>query len=67
MVFDKASVENIEELTSLRVAYLEEDGGVMGEEILQSIQKNLPEQSVQKAGVQGCGIEVPFDEMGCGG
>lgn len=24
-------------------------------------------QSVQKAGVQGCGIEVPFDEMECGG
>ena len=43
MKFDKAALNDIEKLTELRIAYLEEDGGKMEEEILLSIRHDLPD------------------------
>lgn len=43
MFFEKAAQEDIEELVTLRIAYLEEDHGVMSKEALQSIKADLPD------------------------
>lgn len=43
MNFEKATRKDIKELTSLRVAYLKEDGGEMDKSVLQSIEANLPD------------------------
>ena len=43
MIFEKASIDDIEELTALRIAYLEEDSGVMDKDVLKSIEANLPD------------------------
>lgn len=42
MTFEKATMEDIKELTALRIAYLQEDGGDMDIEILHTIKANLP-------------------------
>lgn len=42
MVFEKASSDDINELTALRIAYLEEDSGAMSEDVLASIKNELP-------------------------
>lgn len=42
MVFEKADIDDIRELTELRIAYLEEDGGAIDDEALQAIRRDLP-------------------------
>ena len=42
MTFEKATVDDIKELTALRIAYLQEDGGAVDEEVLHSIEVALP-------------------------
>lgn len=43
MIFEKAKIEDIRELVTLRIAYLEEDDGEMDNNILLSINANLPD------------------------
>lgn len=43
MVFEKAKKDDIGQLTALRIAYLEEDGGAMDKDVLTSIKSGLPE------------------------
>lgn len=43
MIFDKATMKDIGELTALRIAYLEEDSGEINGDTLLSIQNNLPD------------------------
>lgn len=47
MIFEKAKMEDISELVTLRIAYLEEDDGVMGNDILLSIKANLPDYFIK--------------------
>lgn len=43
MVFEKATIDDTKELAALRIAYLEEDHGIMDENALLSIEANLPD------------------------
>lgn len=43
MIFDKASLKDIEKWVELRIAYLEEDSGKMEQDTLFSIRHHLPE------------------------
>ena len=43
MTFEKATINDIKELTTLRIAYLQEDGGDMDQEVLQTIEVDLPD------------------------
>lgn len=43
MNFETADLNDVKELTELRLAYLQEDGGAMEHEILLSIQNSLPD------------------------
>lgn len=47
MIFEKAKIEDISELVTLRIAYLEEDDGVMENDILLSIKANLPDYFIK--------------------
>lgn len=42
MIFEKATADDISKLVTLRIAYLEEDSGVMDKDILRSIKNDLP-------------------------
>lgn len=42
MVFDKATIKDIDVLTDLRIAYLNEDSGVISNENLELMQASLP-------------------------
>lgn len=42
MIFEKATINDIEELTDLRIAYLQEDGGDMDKKVLHTIEAELP-------------------------
>ena len=42
MTFEKATIDDIKELTALRIAYLQEDGGDMDQEVLCTIEADLP-------------------------
>lgn len=42
MTFEKATIDDIKELTALRIAYLQEDGGDMDREVLRTIAADLP-------------------------
>lgn len=42
MIFDKATIEDIGVLTDLRIAYLNEDLGVISNENLELMQASLP-------------------------
>lgn len=43
MVYNKASMEDLKQLTELRVAYLTEDNGELKEKDLETIKQNLPD------------------------
>ena len=43
MIFEKATADDISKLVMLRIAYLEEDDGVMDNNVLLSIKTNLPD------------------------
>ena len=43
MTFEKATVDDIKELTALRIAYLQEDSGDMDQETLHVIEADLPD------------------------
>lgn len=43
MIFDKATTKDIEQLTELRVAYIQEDLGNVDEEDLETMRRALPE------------------------
>ena len=43
MTFDKATTKDIEQLTELRVAYIQEDLGNVDEEDLEAMRRALPE------------------------
>ena len=43
MIYNKATVKDIKELTNLRIAYLEEDNGEMDKDVILSIKTNLPD------------------------
>ena len=43
MIFEKATVDDIRELVTLRIAYLEEDSGTMNKDVLLSIKAALPD------------------------
>ena len=43
MVYNKATVEDIVQLTALRIAYLTEDNGELKEHDLEIIKRNLPD------------------------
>ena len=43
MVYNKASMEDLKQLTELRVAYLTEDNGKINERDLEAIEQNLPD------------------------
>ncbi|MCH5347834.1 MAG: GNAT family N-acetyltransferase [Oscillospiraceae bacterium] len=47
MIFEKAAIGDISELVTLRIAYLEEDGGTMDNGALVSIKTNLPDYFVK--------------------
>ena len=47
MVFEKAAIEDIRELTTLRIAYLEEDNGIIDKDVLFSIEANLPDYFIR--------------------
>ena len=42
MTFEKATLDDIKELTALRITYLQEDGGDMDQEVLHTIEVDLP-------------------------
>ena len=42
MIFEKATINDIKELTDLRIAYLQEDGGDMDIEVQLAIEADLP-------------------------
>ena len=42
MIFEKATIDDIGELTNLRISYLQEDSGDMDQETLYTIKVNLP-------------------------
>ena len=42
MIFEKATIDDIGELTNLRISYLQEDSGDMDQETLHTIKVNLP-------------------------
>ena len=42
MTFEKATIDDIKELTALRIAYLQEDSGDMDQEVLHTIEADLP-------------------------
>ena len=43
MVYNKASMEDLEQLTELRIAYLTEDNGELNGSDLETIKQNLPD------------------------
>lgn len=43
MTFEKADIDDIKELTALRIAYLQEDGGDMEQKVLHTIEIELPD------------------------
>lgn len=43
MVYNKASIEDIQQLTELRIAYLTEDNGGLDRKDLETIRQNLPD------------------------
>ena len=43
MNFEKATIDDVRELTALRIAYLQEDGGAMDQEVLHTIETALPD------------------------
>lgn len=47
MVFEKAITDDIKELVTLRIAYLEEDNGIMDKDVLLSIEANLPDYFIR--------------------
>lgn len=47
MIFEKATVDDISKLVTLRIAYLEEDDGVMDDDVILSIKTNLPDYFVK--------------------
>lgn len=47
MIFDKATIKDIGELTVMRIAYLEEDSGAMNEDMRLVIQNNLPDYFIR--------------------
>lgn len=48
MVFERASSEDIEQLTALRIAYLTEDYGALDEKVLENMRRDLPAYFMQK-------------------
>lgn len=42
MIFEKATSDDINELVTLRIAYLEEDSGAMEKDVLASVRNELP-------------------------
>ena len=47
MIYNKASIEDIGQLTELRIAYLTEDNGGLDRKDLETIQQNLPDYFVR--------------------
>ena len=43
MVFERAAIDDIQQLTALRIAYLTEDHGALERDALRSIEANLPD------------------------
>ena len=43
MIYDKATIEDISQLTELRIAYLSEDHGELNEQDLEIIKRDLPD------------------------
>lgn len=50
MIFEKATVDDVNELVALRIAYLEEDGGAMDNDVLSSLKANLPDYFIRHLG-----------------
>lgn len=47
MIFEKATIDDIKELTTLRIAYLEEDNGIIDKDVLLAIEANLPDYFIR--------------------
>lgn len=43
MIFDRATIDDVKELTALRISYLREDSGEMEEETLRAVEAGLPD------------------------